>query len=192
VKRLEIGEKQDDLVRRLRRSDQSAFSEIFDALHAPVLRYVQRILRDEDESYDVLQDVFTKLWEGRKDLNVHSSLKALIYRMARNRALNVLRKNDRMIAQSEIEAFPEISDPSPSAEAFFSVDQLSKRLAGWVSALPPRRAEAFVLSRYHELSADEISNLMNLSKRTVETHILHALRDLRAQMNRFESTDRNV
>ena len=191
MKRLEIGEKQDDLVRRLRRSDQRAFSEIFDALHAPVLRYVQRILRDEDESYDVLQDVFAKLWEGRKNLKVHSSLKALIYRMARNRALNVLRKNDRMVAQSEIEAFPEVVDPSPSAETFYSVDQLSERITGWISALPPRRAEAFVLSRYHDLSAAEISHLMNLSRRTVETHILHALRDLRAQLNTFESTDRN-
>jgi RNA polymerase sigma-19 factor, ECF subfamily len=187
-----IEEAQNGLIRRLRLSDEAAFSEIFDSFHAPLLRYVRQILRDEDESYDVLQDVFSKLWEGRHELVVHTSLKALLYRMARNRALNVLRKNDRMIAESQMGRLPDVGDTTASAESVLVAGDLAGRIRDSISLLPPRRAEAFVLSRYHGLSADEISKLMDLSKRTVETHILHALRDLRERLKVFESTGGNA
>ena len=124
-----------------------------------------------------------KLWEKRHTLEVRVSLKALLYTMARNKALNAMRNAGRQV-KLEQGAAGEYSDNTPGIEQHYAATQLDGYFQRWVKELPPRRAEAFVLSRYHGLSHQEISIIMGLSKRTVDTHIVHALRFLRG---RFET-----
>jgi RNA polymerase sigma-70 factor (ECF subfamily) len=143
-----------ELVQRLRESDQAAYGELFDRFHQPLFRYAARIVSRED-ALDVTQDVFARLWEMREALAVRVSLQSLLYRMTRNRSTT-----------------PE-DDSDPALQAALRL---------WIEQLPPRRAEAFTLSRYHDLSHEQISRIMGLSVRTVQTHIVHALRDLRTRM----------
>ena len=69
---------------------------------------------------------------------------------------------------------------------------LQRSIHGWIQELPPRRAEAFALSRYNGFSHDEIATIMGVSKRTVETHILLALRELRARLDALRQEDLNI
>jgi len=71
--------------RRLRASDQQACSELFEAMHRPLLRYAIQLLKDEDAAYDVVQDAFIKIWTARAGLNPEKSLKAFMYTIVRNR-----------------------------------------------------------------------------------------------------------
>lgn len=162
-----------ELVARLRDSDRAAFGEIFDRFHQPLFRYAARIVSRED-ALDVTQEVFAQLWEIRGALAIRVSLKSLLYRMTRNRSLNVKRKLKRIDLPGDL---PERAAPSDDSDR-----ALQAALRVWIDQLPPRRAEAFTLSRYHDLSHEQISRIMGLSIRTVQTHIVHALRDLRARM----------
>jgi len=92
-----------DLSRRLRDSDRSAFAEVFRRFHAPLVRYARRITSDDEAAYDVLQDVFMKLWEDRQRLTVKVSLQAMLYTMVRNRALNSLRRNKWIATAASVE-----------------------------------------------------------------------------------------
>ncbi len=162
-----------ELVERLRESDQAAFGELFDRFHQPLFRYAARIVSRED-ALDVTQDVFAQLWEMRGALAVRVSLQSLLYRMTRNRSLNVRRKLKRVVLPGDLpEGIAPEDDSDPALQA---------ALRSWIDQLPSRRAEAFTLSRYHDLSHEQISRIMGLSVRTVQTHIVHALRDLRARM----------
>ncbi len=176
----------DALVRRLRHSDHEAYECIFQQMHEPLLKYVFRIMRDESLALDVLQDVFMKLWEKRGQLEIQVSLKALLYTMARNRALNI--KRDRSKRSCDVEFLEEGAweDHSSSAEQLVQAGQLDAYFRRWIDELPPRRAEAFALSRYHALSHKEIGAVMGLSKRTVDTHIVHALRFLRERYEKLQ------
>lgn len=176
----------DDLFVRLCQSDHSAYEEIFRTMQEPLLRYVYRITKDEGLALDVLQDVFLKLWEKRQEIEIKYSLKALLYAMARNRALNINRQNSRMTFEDAPAG--DLSEKARSEnriENEMHTAQLNQYFKIWIKELPPRRAEAFVLSRYHALSHREIGEIMGLAKRTVDTHIVHALRHLRARYNQI-------
>ena len=178
----------DNLADRLKASDQGAYATIFRRMQEPLLRYVYRITKDEALALDVLQDVFLKLWEKRQEIEVKVSLKALLYAMARNRALNVNRNRNRMKYDTELinENTTEISESMVEHE--LQAGQLDAFFKTWIKELPPRRGEAFVLSRFHAMSNKEIGEVMGLSKRTVDTHIVHALRHLRKRYDQLGAT----
>jgi RNA polymerase sigma-70 factor (ECF subfamily) len=163
-------------------TDAGALTEAYRAYRAPLVRYAHRFTGDTAAAHDVVQDVFVKLWEIRETLTVTSSFRALLYTMTRNRALNRTRAHARLAPREAVE---DVRDPAPGGapDAGLQADELSGHLRRWIAALPPRRAEAFVLSRFDALSHAEIADVMGLSVRTVDTHIVHALRDLRARLD---------
>lgn len=176
-----------DLGKRLGQGDRAAYAEIFRRLHGPLIRYARRITHDDAVAYDVLQDVFMKLWEDRMTLTVKVSLKAMLYTMVRNRAFNSLRRNKWMATEMAVEDMQDLYETAPHRDETLDAERLQQRIARWIDELPTRRGEAFILSRYHGLRHSEIAALMGLSERTVDTHILHALRDLRGRLDQLQS-----
>ncbi|MEZ4699114.1 MAG: RNA polymerase sigma-70 factor [Rhodothermales bacterium] len=174
--------------RRLRDSDRAAYAALFQAMSEKLVRYAQTILHDEAGAYDVLQDVFLKIWERRAALDPASSLQALLYTMTRNACLNVRRKNGYIVHDSEDDLGPIALAQSDevAADQRFDAEALQRQIDTWIQELPERRREAFLLSRQHDLTHKEISELMGLSERTVNTHIFLALKDLRIRLNALQ------
>ncbi|MFK7846474.1 MAG: RNA polymerase sigma factor [Rhodothermales bacterium] len=175
----------DVLADGLKASDHDAYAALFKLMHEPLLRYTFRITRDEALCLDILQDVFMKLWEKRHQLEIRVSLKALLYTMARNQALNAIRGTGKTIEINQIDCAKQLAI-APGAEKKLAAKQLNAYFKSWINELPPRRAEAFILSRHHDFSHLEISNIMGLSKRTIDTHITHALRFLRERFEKLQ------
>lgn len=174
-----------DWSRRIRLSDPAAYRALFDALNADLIRFAWRFTFDEESARDVVQDVFLKVWQVRETLDENRSLRALLYTMVRNRALNHRR------SRREEEHAPDATGVwEPEGETDLAGETeaglLEKRIKGWIDQLPDRRREAFVLSRYHGMSHEEIASLMGLTPRTVNTHIVLALKDLRSKLETLE------
>ncbi len=164
--------------------DPSAFEELFRQYHTPLVRYACRFTRDEEAAYDILQDVFMRLWEKRDELTVHTSLQGLLYTMVRNSALNRNRDTGKFVGMPD--ELPDELISAPSADKDLETRDLSERIRNWIAELPPRRAEAFVLSRFHGLKHKDIAAIMKVSKRTVDTHILLALQFLRTRLDAMQ------
>lgn len=170
--------------KRLRKSDERAFSELFEAMQVRLLQYAFGITRDREVARDIVQDTFLKLWQIRETVDPARSLKALLYTIVRNLALNSQRAAGRTNG-----VFPEhgIADPAPSADESVHADLVQKALYRFIDELPERRRMAFVLTRFEGLSHDEVAQAMNLTPRTVNTHIVLAMKDLRKRMKRLQS-----
>ncbi|MFQ5570689.1 MAG: RNA polymerase sigma-70 factor, partial [Rhodothermales bacterium] len=168
---------------RLQSSDQRAFSELFEAMHVVLLRYAWRFTGEQEAARDIVQDAFLKLWQIREKIDPQRSLKALLYTMVRNLALNHNRA-----AQHTSGVFPEhdLHDQAPSADQQVDASLLDEQLRGFIGQMPTRRREAFMLSRFEGLSHEEIAQVMNLTPRTVNTHIVLALKDLRKHMRALQ------
>ncbi len=164
---------------RLQSSDQRAYSELFEAMHVVLLRYAWRFTGDQEAARDIVQDAFLKLWQIRAEVDPQRSLKALLYTMVRNLALNYKRA-----AQHTSGVFPEhdLHDRTPTADQQLEASILGDRLRLYIDQMPERRREAFMLSRFEGLSHEEIAQVMNLTPRTVNTHIVLALKDLRKRL----------
>ena len=177
--------------RDLRNSDRSSFAELFDATYNPLIRYAMYIVHDQDAAADILQDVFLKLWFIRRDIDPERSLRALMYQMVRNYALNHERQRKRH-ASEEVEAdhpsvrFDILADEKLDAEV------LQANIRYWIDSMPTRRREAFILSRYEGFSHDEIATLMGLAPKTVNNHIVLALQHIRSHLKEFQDRDKIV
>ena len=172
---------------RLQASDQLACTEVFDALHSPLLRYAIQLTGDEDAAYDVVQDAFIKLWTIRSKLDPERSLKALLFTIVRNKSLNHLRQ--QRTRESWIAAMPPSeSARQPTPEEMIDAESLKERLREWIADLPPKRREAFQLSRFEGLSHEEIADVMNLAPRTVTNHIMLALQQLRDRLRAYQAS----
>ena len=168
-----------DWSRRLAVSDRRAYGELFAATHPVLLRFAWRFTKDREVSRDVVQDAFLKLWQVRNSLDPNRSLRALLYTIVRNLALNAVRDHrhtDELLPDTIRDE--DTASPDDRMESQF----LEKRLHEYIRELPERRREAFTLSRFEGLTHVEIAQIMNLTPRTVNTHITLAMRDLRKRM----------
>ena len=170
----------------LRNSDRKAYTGVFQSTYAALFGFARYITRDEDAAHDILQDVYLKLWQVRETVDPNRSLRALLYQMVRNYALNHERRKKTHATDSLQNVLMEPSIEA-TTEADIDTSALGDRLRKWIDEMPERRREAFVLSRFEGLSHDEIARVMNLTPRTVNNHIVLALQDLRARLHAFET-----
>ena len=170
---------------QIRQSNKAAYTALFQATQVPLLRYAWRLTQDEQAACDVVQDAFLKLWRIRERLDSSKSLKSLLYTMVRNLALNHNRSASRDGGDLD-EIDPAYLSSAPRADAEVAEADLSAFLHDCIDELPPRRREAFMLSRFEGLTHDEIAQLMGLTPRTVNTHIVLALKTLRQRLSGYE------
>jgi len=171
--------------RRLAASDREAYAEVFEALYEPLFRYVRSITKDESAARDVTQDVFVRLWDVRDRLDPSQSLKSYLYRTARNRAYNHRRNRDtRSEKADDVRAHSNARPAAPTPpDAAAAGDRLKQSMRTWIAELPDRQREALVLSRFEGLSHEQIAEVMDISARTVNNHIVRALKRLRARVH---------
>ena len=171
------------LSKRLVESDRDAFRELFEELNVTLIRFCWRFTKDEEASRDIVQDVFVKVWEKRSTLDPSKSLLALMYTMVRNKAFNLLRDSHY---SDGIEADEVANQNTTSADEQVDYGMLQDNVRQWIDSLPPRRRQAFMLSRFEGLTHAEIASVMNLTPRTVNTHVMLALRDLRSKLHTMQ------
>jgi len=168
------------LMDRLKAGDEKAMSALLAVHWTSVVKYAFRFVGSWDKAEDVAQDAFVRVWEGRKRWS-RGSFGALVHRIARNAALDVL-KSPRHAARREA---PDTlaSDAAPDRDVELS--ELEQAVARAVRELPPRRREIFRLVRKNGFSYAEIAEIMGISKQTVANHMSLALSDLRVLLRPF-------
>jgi RNA polymerase sigma-70 factor (ECF subfamily) len=173
------------LCRALAASDAEAFERLFRHLHGPLLRYAAT-LTDPDDADDVVQDAFVRVWNNRQRLDPNRSLRALLYQIVRNLAFN--RGRDRRLHDEKHAQMSNLVSPPDAPDAVADGARLDALLGRWIAALPPRQREALALSRFDGLSHDEIATAMGVSPRTVNNHLVAALKTLRDHIHRYDPT----
>lgn len=173
--------------RRIKVSDETALDELMRFSHPMLLRYATQMVGDRDAAYDILQEAYINLWNGRDGLDAGRSLKALLYRMVYTRSLNHMRMKKRA---SKVHAEVAVSSHQDAISAAEEMDahHLGEAMHQWIKELPPRRQEAFRLSRFEGLSHQEIATVMDLSVQTVTKHIMLALQFLREQLSMYQAS----
>ena len=172
--------------RRLNASDEDALDELFQAAFEPLVKYAWRYTADKPTAMDIVQDCFVKLWEVRHRLNPDKSLRSYLYNMVKNRSLNYLRDSHTDTVQLDD---MQLADPEQETDTIEiesgQAEELSDRFEMWIEDLPDRQREAFELSRFDGLTHDEIAEIMDISARTVNNHIVSALNTLKEKYQDF-------
>jgi RNA polymerase sigma-70 factor (family 1) len=168
------------LMALLKSDDHVAFTQIFDRYNKLLYSHAYNKLRNEDESRDVVQDVFIRTWEKRSAIQ-DNNLAGLLFTMLRNKIINLISHqkvvSDYTSSLKDYELNRSISSDHLVREKLFAA-----LIEEEIAALPPRMKEIFLLSRREHLSNKEIAAKLDLSEHTVADQIKKALRILRPKI----------
>lgn len=166
------------LITALSEGDEKAFDAVFLDYFPKLKCFIQGFVHSEEEAENIAQDVFMNLWIHHESLADIDNLNAYIYRMAKNAVFHTLQKNISHQLQL-LNTATEIAADDSSAEEDLYFKELLSAINVEVEKMPEQRQRIFKMSRFQGLNNDEIATHLNISKRTVETHISAALSDLR-------------
>ncbi|MCB9081391.1 MAG: RNA polymerase sigma-70 factor [Lewinellaceae bacterium] len=169
-----------ELLAWLRRNPDEAIDAIFRQYFGELCRAIYRIIPDEAIVQDLAQEVFVQLWQRRQSLSVQTTLGAYLRRAGINRALNYLRDNRRFSDADDTQVLEAQLSHETNIEHSLEVEELQEAIDRAIDQLPERCRLVFVLSRFEELSHQEIADQLAISPKTVENQITKALRLLRS------------
>lgn len=169
---------------RLRNDDKKVIDEIFALYHIKIFRFSVSYLKNDDDAYDIVQEVFIKIWEARLSLKSDTNFDAFIFTIAKNAIMSLFRK--RLSEQKYLDYLSEsaVSNAHDTEEQTDYVF-LRQKYEQLVETLPVKRKEIFMLSREKGLSNKEIALRQGISEKTVEDHITKALAYLKKQLSSY-------
>jgi len=153
-----------------------------DLYEKPLLRYGARLLGNTEEARDVVQETFLELCKAKRD-SVESHLAPWLFRVCRNRALDLRRKDKRMQPLSEA-LDQKMESPDGSPQAIMEKSQGAENLLGMVKKLPESQQEVVYLRFQAGLSYKEIAEVSGRSVSNVGVLIHTAVKTIREKMAR--------
>lgn len=173
-----------DILNEIQQGNERVFEMIFRKYYQSLSNYAFNFLKDMDDSEEIVQGVFLKLWEQRESIEISVSLKSYLYRAVHNTCLNRIKhlKIQDVYKEYNAEFLEETYD---SATDLLYKNELEKRIAEALSKLPEQCRLIFKLSRFEELKYQEIADQLGLSIKTVENQIGKALKIMRTELSDY-------
>jgi RNA polymerase sigma-70 factor (ECF subfamily) len=169
------------LVNNLSKNNLLAFNTLYKYYSGPLYRFTFGYLKSEEEAEEIVQEVFTIIWEKRSLLKKELSFKSFLFTIA----FNIIKKQFRTRGYLA-EYFKTRIDTNQDVNTSQQIDynSLHEFITTLVNQLPKRRREIFIKSRFDGLSIKEISEEMDISHKTVENQLTTALKFIRTNLAR--------
>lgn len=180
-KELYISDEQ--LIPAVRRGDHYAFDQLFNKYGSSLFSFVASVLKDESDAEEVVQDVFLKIWEKRRDLDPSLSFKSYLFTIALNTTKNRYRKKLQAEKYKQDVALKLNLNQTSDFDAI-EYRNLLDYVDKIIEKLPPSRREIFILSKKDGLKNLEIAKLLNISEQTVKNQLVSAMKFLRSESAR--------
>lgn len=171
--------------KKMKKGNEKAFEALFSVHYSHLCLFAEHYVQNPAEAEEIVQDMFVHLWEKREQISVQTSVRNYLFRAVKNRCLNYLRHNqvknqyaDEMIAEAQ---------KTDAGETGFIESGLLSRIEECINSLPEKRREVFRLSREEGLKYREIAEKLDISVKTVETHMGLAIKSLREKLKHFSS-----
>ncbi|QQT29259.1 sigma-70 family RNA polymerase sigma factor [Sphingobacterium multivorum] len=148
-----------------------------------LFKQMMRILLDEDEAADVVQQAFLDLLEMKEKIPEIKSAKSFLFIMGRNLAFKKLRR--RLVSDNYRDFYAnQYKEASSLIEEWIVFKELDDLIEKEIDKLPHKMKEIFILSRHAEMSYSEIAKKLNISDKTVKKQISNALKLIRLKVDK--------
>ena len=172
---------QKELLLSLKDGKRGAFDILFRSYYKYLFSIAHTYLKDEHIAKDIIQDVFMDLWNRKEKIEIEYSIKYFLRRAVINASLASLRKTNR-ISYDTIPISENVVVDDNDRLAYKELSQVVKDV---VISLSDKCQQVYSLSRDEGLSHKEISHRMDISTKTVESHITKALKTIRIELKRM-------
>ncbi len=170
-----------ELAALLKDDDRLAFTEIYERYSGLLSVYAFKLTADRDAAKDIIQELFTTLWDNRLAIHFKFSLLSYLYTAVRHKFLKEIAHQKVKTGYAE-RFLISMEKGVSSTEAYLDEKELIRTIERLVVALPPKMARAFILSKLEFRSYAEIAEELNISEKTVQNLISQASTQLKPKM----------
>ncbi|HCY42731.1 MAG TPA: RNA polymerase sigma-70 factor [Prolixibacteraceae bacterium] len=172
-----------ELLTRLKNGDMLAFDRVYELYSHKLFSFVFKILKNEAEADDIVQEVFVKIWESRQKLEDYRLLNSYIFTIAYNNSIDLIRKRINNTKYLEHLKNSSVINVTPNLISQIEFNELNSQADKLIANLPERQKQVYLLHREEGLTYPEIAERLGISKNTVENHMVKALKYLRQNMD---------
>lgn len=180
-----------EIIEQLKQGNEQAFRKLVESYQKLVVNTCYSLLHNREDAEDVAQEVFIEVYRSIDNFRADAKLSTWLYRIAVNRSLNHIRDNKKHRWFSSFE-----SDVKTENKKLFQVEtsktdqpefelenkQRAIILHEAIGSLPENQKVAFSLSKYEDLSYQEIAEVMELSVSSVESLLFRAKKNLQKKL----------
>lgn len=175
-------------VSAIKHGNEKAFEYFYTTEYHNLKYFVSRYIKEPHLAEDIVQDSFMIIWETRERIDTELNLKSFLFTIAKNKAINILRKKGFNLKDNIDSAENRFLTDSLNDEQMLSgIDALDmeRTIRNTYKILPNKIRETFILSRKEGLSYKEISEKLGISVKIVEHNISTALKIFKKKLGRY-------
>lgn len=170
-----------DTIRRFREGDAEAFDLVYRQYSRKLYFFALGLVKDEETSKDLVQEVFVNLWEKKEQVNLNLNFENYIFTIVYNSIRKYFRKK-----AIEIKVMDHVLKNSPDFMETTDKDLIYSELLDianeTIENLPHRRKTVYKLNKQEGMKIKEIASKLDISPRTAENHLSRALKYLKEEL----------
>lgn len=168
-----------DIIEKILNPDTKnyGFNILMEMYKDKVYWIIRRMVIDHDESNDISQEVFVKVWKNISKFKGDSKLYTWIFRIATNEALTYLRKKKRRFFIPIIDVEDELAS-SLESDAYYSGDEIQMRLQKAILSLPEKQRLVFNMKYFEEMKYKDMSEVLDISVGGLKAQYHHAVKKI--------------
>lgn len=163
---------------RISQGDEVAFGQLFEHFFPGLLSFSTSILKNQHVAEEVVEDVFIKLWEKRDTITLVRNISFYLYKAVRYASINALEKQKKYASLSLDEIGDSFSFTYTESDLSLVSKENCQKIAEAINQLPPKCKLIFRLVKDEGMKYKEVSELLNLSEKTVENQMNIAFKKL--------------
>lgn len=180
-----------NLIHKMRNGDENTFISLFEEYYVVLCAYSRRYVGRKDIAEEIVSETFFKIWENKKNVDIHTSIKSYLFQAVANNSLLHLRK---LRKEEKIEdyfaneeggniGFTVIAENQ--SDQSLLMQELTTRINDAISQLPKQQRTAFKLKRFEAKKNQEIADNMGIALKTVEMHLSKAMLTLKNDLKDY-------
>ena len=163
---------------------EEAFRGIVDAYTERLYWHVRRFVCSHEDTNDLLQDIFIKVWSALPQFRGEARLYTWLYRVATNEVLNHLRKQ-KFKALISLDSASAVLERKIDEDASFNGDELQRELHKAIQRLPEKQRIVFNLRYFEEMKYEDISEITDTSVGALKASYHHAYNKVKSELEKL-------
>lgn len=170
-----------EIIRQVLAGHHEQYAYLVQRYQEPLIHFLRRIIGPEDDVFDCAQEAFLAAYRNLSRYSEEHPFRAWLYAIARNKALDLLRKRSREVSTTLED---NIVDHQPRPEEIFLMKEQATMLAEVLHELPEHYAQALYLRYHQDLSYEEIALVLQVPVSRIKTYLHRGKEKLRQHLER--------
>ena len=175
---------ENNLLYRISAGDRAAFTLLYTQYTGNLSRFICGMGFSRDFSEEIIQDLFLKLWLNRESITAIGMIKPYLYRASKNILLNHVKKRQVETQAIDLMASTKFR-PGSELDEEMTYAEYHRLAQTAIDQLPVKRKQIFKMRLEQDLSLDEISNQLHISKSVVKKQLYSGVQFVKTYLSKY-------